>query len=133
MTAGLNLAKRVEKMEANECCLWQAEIVDDTLKSFFQADGAVQAGSRGIALAYLERQPRRINAILEKVKQVCGSTEDKEELAERLNKDIQSLKSVVLRENPLPVHDKIMELDKKYALSNYVAFARCSVNVGGNR
>jgi len=111
----------------NECCLWQAEVVDDTLKTLFQVDGAVQAGgSRGIALAYLERQPRRINAILEKVKQVCGSNEDKKELAEKLNKDIQSLKSVVLSENPLPIHDKIMELDKKYASSNYVAFARCN-------
>ena len=120
-------------MEASECCLWQAEVVDDTLKTLFQVDGAVQAGSRGIALAYLEMQPKRINAIIDKVKEACGSTEDKDELAERLNKDIQTIKVIVPKENPEIVHDKIMELDKKYASSNYVAFARCSVNVRSNR
>jgi len=120
-------------MEASECCLWQVEIVDDTLKTLFQVDGAVQAGSRGIALAYLEMQPKRINAILDKVKEACGSTEDKEELVEGLNKDIQSIKSLVPKESPEIVHNKIMELDKKYASSNYVAFARCNVNARGNR
>jgi len=112
----------------NECCLWQAEVVDDTLKTLFQVDGAINGGSRGIALAYLEAQPKRIKAILNKVKGACGSIGDKEELADKLNKDLQELKSIVPIESPDVVHNKIMELDKKYASGNYIAFVRCSIN-----
>ena len=114
----------------NECCIWRAEIIDDTLKTLFQADGALGSGNfitpqnREIAKTYIKVQKERLPIIVSKAVSECGGISEYEKNAaedlynhlDELEKDIEKGKNI---------HEKVIEIDKKYALPNYEAFSRC--------
>lgn len=102
---------------ANDCN-WIAEEYDDTLKQLFMADEALAHSDRAKAVAYLISQAdHRIPAIENKAgaKAPEGMKRDLKELAQEISGGAEYR----------AVHDKVMEIDRRYAIEGYRAFARC--------
>lgn len=112
-------------MTSDDCCSWQSEIVDDSLKSMFQADEAYAHGDTIKAVSYLQAQTlERIPLINAKARSVC-KTEFKSP-SKMLQADLDKISADMMAGTDYArVHDSVMIIDKKYALPAYRAFCSC--------
>jgi hypothetical protein len=110
----------------NECCEWQSEIIDDSLKQMFQADESYANGNVEKAVAYLLSQKNnRIPLIKHKAESACEYKTPAP--VKELQKDLGGIADKMATKQPYDeVHAEVMRIDKKYAIPGYEMFCKCA-------